>query len=449
MADDSIARVVARYAVSAGASDLPAAVKAETVRTFTNFFGCAIGGAASEIVDVADRSLAPLSGPPQATLLARKRRADPLHAALINCLASSVFAYDDTYADTILHPGGPVAAAILALTETRAVSGEEFILACALGLEVECRLSLAVAAPPARGNIAWSQTGITGGAGAAVAAGKLMGLNEQQMAHAIGIAGAQASGYRALHATMCTPYMPANAAQTGLRSAYLANGGFGAIDNSLEHRFGFLNVYAAEPNPSALTESLGEDFKLLRNTYKPFPCGIVIYGIVDSCLEISARSGFDAKQIDRVSIVASPETLALTAHRRHPDTLLDGQLSLHHWAAVSLIDGAAGIDQGTVARLRGTDVATLRGRIEASADEALTRDQARVTVHMRDGSQLSQTTLQYRGSVSRPLTDEQLGVKFLSEAGRNLSPTIARDLLDRCVNLATSRDVGAIAKAAA
>lgn len=448
MQSNAIAADIARYVAGAGVDELSGAAQRETVRNVVNFLGCAIGGSRDEIVDVTERALLAFAGPEQATVLGRGRRSDLLNAALLNCLSSSVYAYDDTFADTILHPGGPVAAPLLALAEWRPMKGPDFLLAMALGVEIECRLSMAVAAPPARAVLAWSQTGIAGGVGAAIAAGKALGLDVRQMTHAIGIAAGQGAGYRALHATMCTPMMPAHAAQTGLRAAFLAQSGFTALDASLEHPLGFLHVFAAEPNPAALTDGLGREFRLIRNTYKPYPCGIVMHGIVDACLAIRTEHDFDPATIASVAIAASRATLTLTGARRHPQSVLDGQLSLHHWAAVALLDRAAGMVQGSVARLTSPDVASLRDRIEAAADESLAHDQARVRVVLADGRVLETAVFECSGSVSRPLTDEQLATKFIDNAAA-LGPQRARALLEACLDMENCKDVGSLARLAA
>src|SRR6185437_2739906 len=170
--------------------------------------GCTLGGARHEIVDLTDRTLAPFAGPPHATLFGRGRKTDALHAALINCLASSIYSFDDTHEQAVVHPSGPVAAAILALAERRPVRGTDFLTAFALGVEMECRLCKAVTVPPAKGSIAWSGTGIA----AAVAAGKLLKLDAARLRCAIGIALSQAAGFRAMHGTMCSSMMPAQAA---------------------------------------------------------------------------------------------------------------------------------------------------------------------------------------------------------------------------------------------
>jgi 2-methylcitrate dehydratase PrpD len=107
---------------------------------------------------------------------------------------------------------------------------------------------------------------------------------------AIGNALSQAAGFRAMHGSLCTPLMPAQAAQTGLRAALLAQAGFTSSATPLDGGYGFLSVFSDVPDLDALAGGLGQRFDLLRNTYKPYPCGIVIHPIIDACLNCERRT---------------------------------------------------------------------------------------------------------------------------------------------------------------
>ena len=166
----------------------PDAVHREALRSFFNVVGCTIGGARHEHGRYRRQTLGAFAGAPQATLFGRGRKADILHAALINGLASSIYSFDDTHETAVVHPRGPIAAAVLALAELRPVSGADLLTAFALGVEMTCRLCLGTTVPPADGSFAWSGTGISMGFGAAVAAGRLLRLDTQRMRVAMGLA---------------------------------------------------------------------------------------------------------------------------------------------------------------------------------------------------------------------------------------------------------------------
>jgi 2-methylcitrate dehydratase PrpD len=241
-----------------------------------------------------------------------QRKVDVLTAALLNCVSSGAHAFDDTHAEMVLHPAGPIAASIMALAERTPVKGEDFLLALVLGLEVECRLTRAIAVPPAQCDVGWYLTGLTGGIGAAAAAGKLMGLSAEQIVWACGIACGQGSGFRAMHGSMCSPLVPAHAGHTGLRAAFMAAKGYTSTSHHVDGDRGFLEMYAQKANPAAVTDRLGSQFEVMRNTYKPYPCGIVLHPLIDGCLQVAAQSGAPAAAIERVEVKVHPLVMVIS-----------------------------------------------------------------------------------------------------------------------------------------
>ena len=449
VADRAVTTQLAAYAASTKYSDLPRAVRQEALRSVFNILGCTLGGARHTGVGIADTALGAFTGPGEATLIGRGRKADVLHAALINCLASSIYSFDDTHEQAVVHPSGPVAAAAFALAERQPVSGEAFLAAFALGVELECRLCKALTIPPAKGSMAWSGTGITGGIGAAVAAGSLLGLDMAGMRTAIGIALSQAAGFRAMHGSLCTPLMPAQAAQTGLRAALLAQAGFTSSPAALEGRYGYLSVFSDAPDLDALAGGLGERFEILRNTYKPYPCGIVIHPIIDACLELRAAHALDPARIASVAVSASPGAMAL-CNNRNPKDEMQAQVSLHHWSAVCFIRGTARIqDMDTETAVRDPALMAFQDRVEATLNPSRAPDSAEVTVTMIDGIRHASRIAHGIGSAARPMTDTELAVKFLGMGGPVLGEARTRGLMDQCWDLANLSDAGAVARAAA
>jgi 2-methylcitrate dehydratase PrpD len=444
-----IISLIADYVVGARPDDLPAPVRREAVRSFVNIVGCTLGGARHDVTALADDALAEFSGPPQATLLGRSRKADVLHAALINCFGSSVNAFDDTHEQAVVHPSGPVAAAILAMSERRQIAGPEFLLAFALGVEVICRLSKSISVPPAKVIFPWSQTGITAGVGAAIAAGKLLNLDSERMRNAIGIALSQASGFRATFGSMCSSLMTAHGAQTGLRAAILAEKGFTGSATALEGPNGYLDVFTEQADLPALVGDLGSRFEILRNTYKPYPCGIVIHPIIDACFELRRTHAIDHADIAAVSIRVAPQALALT-DRRHPKSGLGARVSLQHWTAVAFIRGTARVeDLDTNTAVLDPAIVRFQDMIESAGDDSIAPDGAEVTVRLRDGRSLVGRIEHCVGSASRPMTDGDLAQKFTGLAEAVIGSNRTKDVIEMCWGVEHLSDVGALARAAA
>jgi 2-methylcitrate dehydratase PrpD len=445
---DTLTRL-ADYIVAARPGDLPEPVRRQALRSFVNIIGCMLGGARHDVIGLADDVLSEFSGPPQATLLGRTRRADVLHAALINCFGSSIHAFDDTHEQAVVHPSGPVAAAILAMSERKRVAGPAFLLAFALGVESICRLSKAISVAPAKGVFAWSQTGITAGVGAAVAAGKLLDLDPSRMRHAIGIALSQAAGFRGMFGSMCSSFMTAHGAQTGLRAAILAEKGFTSSQAALEGPYGFLDVFAERSDPDALVEDLGARFEVLHNTFKAYPCGVVIHPIIDACLDLRRTYSMDPADITAVSVRVSPTALALT-DRRHPKNGLEARVSLQHWVAISFIRGKARVaDLYVNGAVDEAMIARFQDRVETVGDDVIAPDGAEVTVTLQDGRSLVGRIEHCVGSASRPMTDSELEQKFTGLAEATIDPRRAREVIAMCWDVENLADVGALPRAAA
>src|SRR5437762_3466107 len=308
-----VTRKLARYVVSAKSGDLPASVRKEAARTLLNWVGCAVGGSRHETVGIAIAALAPFSGPAQASILGRKERLDILHTALINGISSHVLDFDDTHSHNIIHAAGPVISAILALSEHRPVSGNEFVNALVLGVDVECRIGNSVY--PKHYDAGWHITGTAGVFGAAAASGKLLGLSEQQMVWALGLAATQPVGLREMFGTMTKSFHPGRAAQNGLTAALLASKNFTSSNQGIEAARGWANVLSTARRFSEITDNLGKTYEISLNSYKPFPCGVVIHPAIDGSLQLRKEYSLQAEQVDRVDLKVHPLVLELTGKR--------------------------------------------------------------------------------------------------------------------------------------
>jgi 2-methylcitrate dehydratase PrpD len=435
-----ITRELAAFAARSRFVALPEIVRRETARAFLNWMGCVFGGSRDPAVAIAAALAAETGGAPQAQVIGHRQRTDMAAAAFLNCLSSSALAFDDTHLATVTHPTGPVAAALFAYCEQHAVSGEEFVNALALGIEIQCRMSNVLLQPPASANLGFYVTGLTGPIGTAVALGRLLGLDEQRMAWAIGLAAAQAAGFRATHGSMAASFVPAHAARSGVSAAMLAAKGFTCSDRALESATGFVGVFSSNADVGHAAEGLGTRFELLSNTYKPYPCGIVIHPAIDACLDIANRLDRDAV-IAAAALKVHPLALTLT-DRREPKTPLEAQVSLYHWAAAALVRRLAGVPEMQRACIDDPDIAVLRRRIIARSDARLARDQAVAEVELTDGTVLQTRAEHARGSLARPMTDAELDSKFTAQTGPILGPARTARLLHLCRDVSSLRNVG-------
>src|SRR5689334_487512 len=337
-------RELAAYLVSARPESIPDDVRHEAHRALLNFVGCAIGGAREPAVDIAIRTLQPFSGPATTPMLGRPERFDPLHASLMNGISSHVHDYDDTTPKNYIHPTSPVASALFAYASAQPVSGADFLLAFVLGFEAESRVGNAVY--PAHYDAGWHITGTAGVFGAAAAIGKLLGLAEQNMVWALGLAATQAAGLREMFGSMGKAFHPGRSAQNGYMAAVLAREGFTAGEHAIEGARGFAAVQSTTYDASKITDGLGTTYELHDNTYKPFPCGIVIHPTIDGCIAIHKQHRPAPAAIAAVRLRVAPLVLDL-CNKKEITRGLEGKFSVYHGAAVGLVRGRAGLREFT------------------------------------------------------------------------------------------------------
>ncbi len=438
------ARTLARYAVTETPGRIPAAAQHEARRSLVNYMGCALGGSQHPAVAKALKALTPFSAGDECTIFGRSERTDALHAALINGLAAHVFDFDDTHLRTLLHPSVPVASALLALAERQQLTGRDFLTAFIVGIEIECRVANAIWFAH---NAHWYITGTAGVFGAAAAVARVIGLDETQTTHALGIACAQAAGTREMAGTMTKAFVHGRAAQNGLLAALLAQQGFTAAESSLEGPHGLVNVLAPERDLAALTAGLGTTYEILSNSYKPFACGVVAHPVIDACIQLRNEHKLRPGDIARISLTVNPRAIELTGIKDPPNGL-KSKWSIYHSAAVALVDGAAGEHQYDDERVNAPEVLALRGCTSATADAQLAEIAARVAITLKNGKVIEKHVERVVGSAENPMSDRDLETKLRGLAAGVLPAAQSENLIALIWRIAELTNVAELVRAA-
>lgn len=439
----NVTRMLAHWVAQSTWDSVPSAMRAESVRCWVNWLGCVLGGSRHETVTRAIAAYAPFAGPAQAAVLGRAERTDALTAAMLNAIANTVHTFDDTHVTTVAHPGGAPGAVLCALADMQVVSGRDFLHAMVLGVEIQCRLAVAIAAPPAQCTVALSTLGATAAFGGAAAAGRIIGLSEEQLMWAFGLAATTASGTRATHGSMASLFIPGHGARNGLVAACLAREGFTGGETSIESPNGFAALFGRPAHLPAAVDGLGERFEMTANAYKPYPCGVVCHPAIDACLDLAARSGFSAARVQGIALRMNPLALAL-ADKPQPKDRLHALVSVQHWVACALLRGRAGIEEGSDACVHDAAIAALRDRVRLTADADVASGAAYATATLNDGSEWRADVPFGRGTLERPMSDKELDDKFLAQAQFAMPLADARRLLDCARGIEAADDVGEI-----
>lgn len=261
-------------------------------------------------------------------------------AALVNGTASHAFELDD-YHNAKLHPGAVVVPAAMAMAEKLDANGERLVTAITAGYEVMIRSSLALNPSAARLR-GWHLTGVCGPFGAAAACASLLGLDEEQTAWALGLAGTQGAGLWAFNAdgTMSKRLHAGKAAHSGVLAAELAALGFTGPTQIYEYDDGgVLKAFSDASDAAPLTRDLGSVYHLDTTAIKPYSCCGSTHSYIDAALELRRRLGAPWDPRRRVKIGLSKVVDVQCGFAYAPSSALNAQMSLRYVVAAALADG--------------------------------------------------------------------------------------------------------------
>ena len=381
----------------------------------------------------------------QASLLGRSERVDMASAALINGISSHTFDFDDTHLKTIIHPAGPVASAVLALAEHSGASGRELIDALVLGIDVSCRVGNAMY--PDHYDRGWHITGSTGTLGAAAACARLLGLDAQQTAMALGIAASQPIGMREQFGTMTKPFHPGRRARAGLMSALLAQQGYTASPRALEAPRGMMQTVSTKNDWREITDELGQRFEItlqhlqalcLRHRHPP----------QHRRLRAAARPGRDARNRSSASSCKVHSLVLELTGKKEPADGLQAKFSVYHGCAAGLTlrprrPKTSTPTTSSTAPTWWRCAARSWPRSTTRIDEA----SADVTAVLTDGRRVHVFVEHAIGSLANPMSDAQLEAKFRGMADAVLGAERCSALIKACWAVGNAADLRALARA--
>lgn len=418
---------LAAFAARTETSALGAEVLDAARDALVNVVGCAIAGSSEPATTIAAEVLLENddAGHPVRSM-ATGAPGRPDDVALVDGVSAHVLDFDDTHLSTILHPGAPVGAAALAVAQETTTSGVDLLGAFSLGMETAIRVAVALGTEHyERG---WHITGTAGIIGAAAATSRILGLDEDQMLAALGLASTQALGHREQFGTMAKSLHVGLAARNGVQSARLARAGFDASRHSLSARRGMLWVLSDDPDPGVLVDGLGTRWEVLGNRVKAYACGVVSHPLIDAMRRLRSEARNDP--IERVAALVHPLVTELMG-RRAPQTGLEARFSATHCAAVAYLFDHADPVAFADAAVADPEVIALRDSVDLRPSTSVTHMTARVVATTRSGATFEIEVSDGRGSDTNPLTSAEVDEKFLRIVGASLGDAPARTLLDR------------------
>lgn len=394
-----------------------------------DWLGVALAGRNEPLVDILVDELAPEEVAGGATLLGRGRRARFDDAVLINGAMGHALDFDDVIMP-MGHPTAPVAPVALSLAEHRGASGADALMAYIAGVEAECRIARLVG--PSHYAKGWHATATLGTFGAAMAAGRLLGVEGEALEHAFGIAGTQAAGLKSVFGTMSKPLHPGKAAANGLLAARLAARGFTSDVDILQSRQGFTDTQSTTANAAAGLEDRAQPW-VVEALFKYHAACYLTHDSIEAANALRADERISPEAIESVSVKVPQGHLGV-CNIQDPQTGLECKFSLRMTTALAL-SGEDTFQDGlfTDETARRPDLVALRERVHI--DPTQVGRGCIVAVRLKDGRTLSRT-----GDVSQPMRDldaqqakierkfRHLAVPAIGEGGTERAIAILGDL---------------------
>jgi 2-methylcitrate dehydratase PrpD len=445
-----ITRQTANFVADLKPADLPDRCR-EAARTgIVDCVGVMIAGASEQPVGIVSAMLSTSTQNDGAPEIPSGRNLAASDAALVNGVAAHVLDYDDVALSG--HPSAVLVPAILAEGWSTDTSGTDAIAAYVAGYELWAQV--AALEPGILHERGFHPTAVMGALATAAACARLRKLGPEKTAHAIAIAASLASGLVANFGTMTKSLHAGRAAQSGVLAARLADRGFTASLDVLEHKTGFLRAHSPSgvPDVENGTIDVGTNWRLasLGVNVKRYPTCYATHRSIDAMLDLVDRHKLKSDDVREIR-VHTGATQKLMLRNNNPKTGLEAKFSMEFAMAAALVARRVGLAELTDDFVSRPEVSSVFGKVRCTTtDEAMPDDPAfapsdQVSVVLASGNLLEHAPVVHaKGSWQNPLTRAELKNKFLECAARAFSSPHAEELFDQLWYLEESSSVRAL-----
>jgi 2-methylcitrate dehydratase PrpD len=396
------------------------------------------------------RMVQELGGNPHSTVSYYGFKTSPDNAAFLNTCFGHGFEMDDTHLRVINHPGVLAIPAALAVSERHHLSGKQMLLGTIVALEVLCRVSLVTcSAIMKRGS---NTHPMIGPFGIAAGCARLLGLGEQGILDAMGIAGSHsAAGLREFTQTggSLKRLHCGIPAQTGVRSAMLAEYGLTGPPTILEGKFGFCRVFAGQTELAPMLEGLGSEWIFAETAFKPYCTVYHIQAPIEAARRIIEKHRPAVDDIAEIVVGTCDEGTNHAGTIVEPKDVASAQYSTAFSMALRFLKGGNGPKEYVAENLGDPALLALAHKVRMEVDAESERVyparwMSVVTVVMRDGTRHQERVGSVPGTLENPLSREDLKNKFRALVDGRLSPGRAEALLERIEDVERLDDVAGI-----
>lgn len=462
MVEKTLAQQLATFAVASTYETLPTDVIDSVRGRVLDILGICFAATELETSTAVTKWVTSQGGVPDANGIGIDVKLPAAQAAFINGVLAHSLDYDDTHLPSVLHPSASVIPAALAAAQSVGASGRETIAAIAVGIEVCVRVGMA-GFDRITGNSTFFEhgqhaTSICGALGSAVASGMLFGLSESQLVDVLGVSASMASGIIEANRTGGTvKRMHCGwAAHSGVTAAQLVAHGITGPPTVLEGRFGFFQAWLHGTfNAEEITNGLGTEWSVPGIFFKPYPANHFTHATIDAAIQLR-EDGITAHDIESIQVGVATPTVRTVGEplkvKQAPETGYMAQFSAPFTVAAALTGGGGlglGLDDFSDERAHDAGLRSLMSKITVVADPECDeifpyQFPAVLRVRTLNGREIVKKVLTNRGGPERPLTFEELAMKFHDNASRVLSEHHVERVRDAVANMDNLVDLGVL-----
>ena len=415
--------------------DLPEQVVMLAKERIMDTLGAAIAGSVNWEYAAQLREACKKLGSGECSVIGGEKCYPAAHAAMINATYAHSVELDDGHKNAGCHAGAVVVPTALTMAQAMGKSGRELIAAVAIGYEVTYRIASHV--NPAQINKGFHPSSNCGAYGAAAVAGKLMGLNEEQLANALGQAGMLASG--TMEATKSGQrakcVQVGNAAYNGILAACLAQTGMEGCLTALEGPNGLFATQSENVDVEDVCRDLGKVYTIGDTYNKMYPSCRHAQPGIEAALDLSVEHRIDPADVAAVHIGTHKVAYELTGIIKEPKNSGEAKFSLAYGSAVALRRHRFGV--ADLMERSYTDPETLRlaDKVTCEIDPDVQavfpkKRGAKVRIELKDGTVYEKELYDLKGSPGNPVSIGELERKFMSSAGAAMPEIRAQQLLE-------------------
>lgn len=421
---------------------------------------CMIAGSKEPAPDILRKLAYQVGGAKEARTLGKDSMRVPLNiAAQINGMSGHALDFDDTALSeekdrsVLIHPTVQPLSACFAVGEHLGASAKEFLTAFILGFEVQVKIAEAINAEHFTGGRGFHTSGTIGIFGATIAAGKLLGLDYEQMSNAMGMASTMSAGVGANHGTMSKPLNMSRAAENGVTAARFALLGMDGPAHALEAGRGFFEAFGGGYDSTQIIGRMGDPWAIIYpgTSIKPYPSGVVGHPGMDTMKKLIDKHNIQPEDVEKIEVrtganVITPGPLRIL----HANNALEAKFCVAFQMAAIVLQRKAGLAEFSDDFVQSPECQEMQTRVTAELDPEIVEMGkgvivARITLTTKNGHKyFEQSDPHYRGGPKNPLTYEEVSEKFRDAAVGVLSKENSEAFLKLARNFETLQDLGGI-----